>query len=367
MSGSPAPSSPAAPPAPGFAIAGRPVGPGCPPLIIAELSGNHNGEIDRARALIDAAADAGADAVKLQTYTPDTITLDHDGPGFRLEGGPWAGRTLHELYAEAHTPYAWHGPLFAHARARGVLIFSSVFDETAVDLLEGLDAPAYKIASFEAVDLPLIARAARAGKPLIVSTGMASPAEIDAALATARAHGTGEVALLHCVSAYPARFSDARLGAVPRLAREFGCVTGLSDHTPGTTASVAAVALGAAIIEKHVTLARADGGPDAAFSLEPDELARLVADCRDAFEASGEALGEAAYARGVEESANRTYRRSLYVVADVAAGQPLGPAHVRSIRPGFGLAPVHLPEVMGRLAARDLKRGEPLAWDMLAS
>ena len=358
MPGSPAPSSPA----PGFAIAGRPVGPGQPPLIIAELSGNHNGEIDRARRLIDAAGDAGADAVKLQTYTPDTITMDHDGPGFRLEGGLWAGRTLHELYAEAHTPYAWHAPLFAHARARGMLIFSSVFDETAVELLEGLDAPAYKIASFEAVDLPLIARAARAGKPLVISTGMTSPAEIGAALATARAHGTGEVALLHCVSAYPARFSDARLGMIPRLAREFGCVAGLSDHTPGTTASVAAVALGASVIEKHVTLARADGGPDAAFSLEPAELARLVRDCRDAFDA----LGEAAYARGVEESANRTYRRSLYVVADVAAGQALGPAHVRSIRPGFGLPPAHLPEVLGRLAARDLKRGEPLAWDMLA-
>ena len=362
MSGSPASTS-SRPSSPGFAIAGRPVGPGHPPLIIAELSGNHNGEIDRARRLIDAAADAGADAVKLQTYTPDTITLDHDGPGFRLEGGLWAGRTLHDLYTEAHTPYAWHAPLFAHARARGILMFSSVFDETAVALLEGLDAPAYKIASFEAVDLPLVARTAEAGKPLIISTGMASSAEIGGALATARAHGTGEVALLHCVSAYPARFGDAKLGTIPRLAREFGCVAGLSDHTPGTTAAVAAVALGAAVIEKHVTLARADGGPDSAFSLEPAELSRLVEDCRDAFDA----LGEAAYARGVEESANRTYRRSLYVVADVAAGQPLGAAHVRSIRPGFGLPPALFAEVLGRPAARALKRGEPLAWDMLAS
>ena len=345
----------------GFSIAGRPVGGAAPPFVIAELSGNHNGDLDRGRRLIDAAADAGADAVKLQTYTPDTITLDHDGPGFRLEGGLWAGRTLHELYAEAHTPYAWHAPLFAHARARGIVIFSSVFDETAVDLLQGLDAPAYKIASFEAVDLPLIARTAATGKPLIVSTGMASPSEIAAALATAQAHGTGEVALLHCVSAYPARFSDAKLATIPRLAADFGCVAGLSDHTPGTVAAVAAVALGAAIVEKHVTLDRADGGPDSSFSLEPPELAQLVRDCRDAHSA----LGEAGYARGVEESANRTYRRSLYVVADVARGVRLGPQHIRSIRPGFGLPPSHLDEVLGRRAARDLKRGEPLAWDMV--
>ncbi len=346
---------------PTFKIAGRPIGAGAPPFIIAELSGNHNGDIDRARRLIDVAAEAGADAVKLQTYTPDTITLDHDGPGFRLEGGLWAGRTLYELYAEAHTPYAWHAPLFAHARACGIAIFSSVFDETAVDLLDGLDAPAYKIASFEAVDLPLIARTAATGRPLIISTGMASRAEIAAALAIARAHGSGEAALLHCVSAYPATFADAKLGAIARLAADFGCVTGLSDHTPGTTAAVAAVALGASVIEKHVTLARADGGPDAAFSLEPDELARLVRDCRDAHAA----LGEAAYARGVEESANRIYRRSLYVVADVAQGEPLTGVNVRSIRPGLGLPPAALAEVLGRPAARPLARGEPLAWDMV--
>ena len=345
----------------GFRIAGRRVGGDAPPFIIAELSGNHNGDIDRARRLIDAAAEAGADAVKLQTYTPDTITLDHDGPGFRLESGLWAGRTLHDLYGEAHTPYAWHAPLFAHAKARGIIIFSSVFDETAVELLEGLDAPAYKIASFEAVDLPLIARAAAAGKPLIISTGMASYDEVATALATAYAHGTGEICLLHCVSAYPAKFGDARLGSIPRLAADFGCVAGLSDHTPGTVAAVAAVALGASVIEKHVTLDRADGGPDSSFSLEPSELARLVADCRDAHAA----LGEGGYARGVEESANRTYRRSLYVVADVARGARLTAEHVRSIRPGFGLPPAELAGVLGRCAARDLKRGEPLAWDMV--
>jgi pseudaminic acid synthase len=350
-------------PQPGFAIAGRPVGPGAPPFIIAELSGNHNGELDRALRLIDAAADAGADAVKLQTYTPDTITLNHDGPGFRLEGGLWNGRTLYDLYTEAHTPYAWHAPLFAHARARGLIIFSSVFDETAVELLEDLDAPAYKIASFEAVDLPLIARTAQAGKPLIISTGMTTPSEIAAAMATARAHGTGEVALLHCVSTYPARFPEANLRMVPRLAADYGCLAGLSDHTPGTAAAVAAIALGAAVIEKHVTLSRAEGGPDAAFSLEPEELARLTADCRHAWEA----LGEAAYLRGAEEGANRTFRRSLYVVRDVAAGAPLTAADVRSIRPGFGLEPDRLAEVLGRPATRDLKRGEPLAWDMIGA
>jgi pseudaminic acid synthase len=329
-------------PQPGFAIAGRPVGPGAPPFIIAELSGNHNGELDRALRLIDAAADAGADAVKLQTYTPDTITLN--------------------LYTEAHTPYAWHAPLFAHARARGLIIFSSVFDETAVELLEDLDAPAYKIASFEAVDLPLIARTAQAGKPLIISTGMTTPSEIAAAMATARAHGTGEVALLHCVSTYPARFPEANLRMVPRLAADYGCLAGLSDHTPGTAAAVAAIALGAAVIEKHVTLSRAEGGPDAAFSLEPEELARLTADCRHAWEA----LGEAAYLRGAEEGANRTFRRSLYVVRDVAAGAPLTAADVRSIRPGFGLEPDRLAEVLGRPATRDLKPYRPRAAESAA-
>jgi N-acetylneuraminate synthase len=345
-----------------FSIAGRPLGPGHPPLVIAELSGNHNGSLDRALALVDAAAAAGADAVKLQTYTPDTITLDHDGPGFRIETGLWAGRTLYDLYGEAFTPYEWHAPLFARAREHGLIVFSSPFDDTAVDLLEELDAPAFKIASFEAVDLPLIRRAARSGKPLIISTGMTSPAEIAAAVGAAREAGA-DVALLHCVSAYPARFCDANLRMIPRLAQDFDCVAGLSDHTPGTAAAVAAIALGAAIIEKHFTLARADGGPDSAFSLEPAELSALVADCRHAWEA----LGEAAYARGETETANRQFRRSLYVMRDVAEGETITAADVRSIRPGFGLEPSRLPEVLGRRAARDLKRGEPLQLDMLAA
>ncbi len=347
-------------PAP-FIIAGRPIGPGHPPFIIAELSGNHNGELSRALQLIDAAADAGADAVKLQTYTADTITIDHDGPGFRLEGGLWSGRTLHDLYSQAFTPYEWHAALFAHARARGLIVFSSPFDETAVDLLEGLDAPAFKIASFEAVDLPLIARAARSGKPLIISTGMTDRAEIGAAARRALDAGAGGVALLHCVSAYPARFEDANLAMIPRLAADYDCIVGLSDHTPGTVAAVAAVALGASLIEKHFTLARADGGPDAAFSLEPAELKQLVDDCRNAWSA----LGAAEYRRGETEAHNRQFRRSLYVVRDVAAGAVLTPEDVRSIRPGFGLEPARLPDILGRPATRGLRRGEPFALDMI--
>jgi pseudaminic acid synthase len=344
-----------------FAIAGREISPAHPPLVIAELSGNHNQSLDRARTLIDAAADAGAEAVKLQTYTADTITIDHDGPGFRIKDGLWAGRTLHDLYGEAFTPYAWHAPLFEHARARGLMVFSSPFDETAIDLLRSLDAPAYKIASFEAIDLPLITRAAGTGRPLIISTGMTTPAEIADAVGAAEAGGDGGVALLHCVSAYPARYEDANLRAIPRLAADYGCAIGLSDHTPGTATSVAAIALGACIIEKHFTLARADGGPDSAFSLEPDELRRLVDDCRHAWDA----LGDAALGRAPDEEANKQFRRSLYVVRNVARGAVLTGGDVRSIRPGYGLPPKHLPRVLGRPAARDLTRGEPVAWEMV--
>jgi len=344
----------------GFAIAERAIGPDQPPFVIAELSGNHNGELSRALELIDAAAAAGADAVKLQTYTPDTITLDHQGPGFRIETGLWAGRTLHELYAEAFTPFEWHGALFEHARSRGLIIFSSPFDETAVELLEELDAPAFKIASFEATDLPLIRRAARSGRPLIISTGMTSSEEISEAVETARGAGA-PVALLHCVSAYPAAYADANLRMIPRLAEDFGCVTGLSDHTPGTAAATAAVALGGCIIEKHFTLRRADGGPDAAFSLEPDELRQLVLDCANAWSA----LGVADYRRCGVETTNRQFRRSLYVVRDIPRGTVVTSRDVRSIRPGFGLEPKRLPEVLGRIARRDLRRGEPFATDMV--
>jgi len=344
-----------------LSISDRSVGPDVPPFIIAELSGNHNQDLDRAKRLIDACAAAGADAVKLQTYTPDTITIDHDGPGFRLESGLWAGKTLYELYGEAFTPFEWHPTLFDHARQQGLIILSSPFDDTAVDLLESLDAPAFKIASFEVIDLPLIKRACRTGRPLIVSTGMTSPQEIADAVGAARSSGVDDIVLLHCVSSYPATFADANLRAIPRLRQDFGCLVGLSDHTPGTAAAVAAVALGACVIEKHVTLARADGGPDSAFSLEPHELAALVRDCADAWTS----LGQPDYRRGDDEIVNRQFRRSLYVVRDMAQGETLTSDGVRSIRPGFGLPPRHLPDVLGRKAARALKRGEPLSWDMM--
>ena len=346
----------------GLSIAGRKIGPDQPPYVICELSGNHNGSLERALELLDAAAATGADAVKIQTYTPDTITIDCDRPEFKIHGGLWDGRTLYDLYGEAQTPYKWHEALFARAKALGVVLFSSPFDESAVDLLEGLGAPAYKIASFEATDLPLIEYAARTGKPVIISTGLCSLEEMGQAAGAARAAGAGGVALLHCVSAYPAPVEEANVRTVPDLAARFGVITGLSDHTPGSAASVAAVAMGAAIIEKHFTLARSDGGPDAAFSLEPGEFKALVDDCRSAWAA----LGQVHYDLEGSEKANLQFRRSLYVVADAAAGDEITKANVRSIRPGFGLPPKHLPEVLGRKTSRALKRGEPLSWDMLA-
>jgi N-acetylneuraminate synthase len=346
---------------PEIEIAGRRIGAGHAPFVICELSGNHNGSLERALSMIDAAADTGCDAIKIQTYTADTITLDVDRPEFRIRGGLWDGRSLYELYQEAQTPYEWHAALFERARARGVILFSSPFDESAVDLLADLGAPAYKIASFEAVDLPLIRYAAAKGKPLIISTGMANLGEIEAARAAALDAGAPGVALLHCVSSYPAALEDANVRTVADMAGRFGCPVGLSDHTPGTAAAVAAVALGASVIEKHFTLARADGGPDAAFSLEPGEFRALVADCRAAWRA----LGRAHYDLLGAERGNLAFRRSLYVTAEVKAGEPLSRANVRSVRPGLGLPPGELDKVLGRPAARDLKRGEPLAWEMV--
>ena len=342
-------------------IAGRKIGLAHEPFVICELSGNHNGSLERALVMLEAAAATGADAIKIQTYTPDTITLDHDGPEFRIEGGLWDGRTLYDLYGEAQTPYEWHAALFAKAKQLGVILFSTPFDETAIDLLEGLDAPAYKIASFEVIDLPLIASVARRGKPMIISTGMANLAEIGDAVDTALQHGAPGVVLLHCVSAYPAPMDEANVRTVPDLAERFGVISGLSDHTPGSAASVAAVALGACVIEKHFTLARSDGGPDATFSLEPAEFTALTRDCKDAWRA----LGKVGYDLLGSEQGNIAFRRSLYVVADVAKGEVLTTAHVRSIRPGFGLAPRHLDEVLGKVAKRDLTRGEAFSWDMI--
>ena len=346
---------------PEISIAGRRIGADHPPYVICELSGNHNGSLDRALAMVDAAADTGCDAIKIQTYTADTITLDVDRPEFVIHGGLWDGRSLYELYQEAQTPFEWHAAIFERAAKRGVTIFSSPFDETAVDLLADLGAPAFKIASFEAVDLPLIRYAAAKGRPLIISAGMANLAEIEAAGGAALAGGAAGVLLLHCVSSYPATFEDANVRTVADMAARFGCPVGLSDHTPGTAAAVAAVAMGACAVEKHFTLARADGGPDSEFSLEPAEFRALVRDTKDAWAS----LGTVNYDLLGSERGNVQFRRSLYVTADVKAGEVLTRGNVRSVRPGLGLPPADLERVLGRAAARDLVRGEPLAWDMV--
>ncbi len=339
-------------------IGGHPIGPSHPPFVVAEMSGNHNGDLGRALAIMEAAKDAGADAVKLQTYTADTITIDHDGPEFRIKGGPWDGRRLYDLYQEAHTPWDWHQALFDKGRELELIVFSSPFDATAVDFLEGLDCPAYKIASFEAVDLPLVACAAATGKPVIISTGMANRQEIDAAARSARENGGGGLALLHCVSAYPALPEEANLRTIPHMISSFEVAVGLSDHTPGIGVSVASVALGACFIEKHFTLSRDDGGVDAAFSLEPREFEALTRECRAAWEA----LGNVCYERTSGEKENVLFRRSLYVVMDIAQGEAFTEENIRSIRPGHGLPPKHYEEILGSKAKRALARGEALQW-----
>lgn len=344
-------------------IAGRAIGPRQPPYLIAELSGNHMGSIDLALELLEAARDAGADAAKIQTYTADSITIDHDGPGFVIEEGLWSGRTLHELYRQAETPPEWHQQLFEKALSLQLTLFSSPFDAAAVDLLETLDTPAYKIASFEIVDLELIRCAAATGKPMIMSTGLATKEEIAEGMKAAQDGGCESLALLHCVSGYPTPAKESNLRTIADLADSFDTVVGLSDHSLGTAVSVAAVAAGASIIEKHFVMRRADGGVDAAFSLEPQEFRALVRDCRDAFDA----LGVVDYGIKDSERAAREHRRSLYAVADIAAGETLSAANVRSIRPGFGLHTRHLKEVVGQRAAIDIRRGTPLSWDILAA
>ncbi len=339
---------------------GRPVGPGHPPWIVAELSANHLGDLARAHAIVDAAAAAGCDAIKFQTFTPASMTLAGDGPGFRIERGPWAGRTLWDLYDEAHLPWAWHAELFAHARAVGLVPFSTPFDPDAVTALAGLGPLVWKIASFEAGDDELIAACAATGRPIILSTGMASDDEVAHAVAAARAHGGRDLILLHCVSGYPTPPEQMNLRRLATLAR-FAPV-GLSDHSPGAVVPIAAVALGACVIEKHLTLARADGGPDAGFSLEPDEMAEVVRGCRAAWAA----LGDGGAARPPVEAESRGFRRSLYAVADIAVGEPLSRANVRAIRPGYGLAPRHLGELLGRPARVAIARGTPLAWELVA-
>ena len=342
-------------------IAGRRIGPGCPPYVIAELSANHNGSLGAALKLIEAAAEAGADAIKIQTYRADTITIDSDKPEFRIEGGLLDGRTLYELYEQAHTPWEWHAELFARAREVGITMFSSPFDFTAVDLLEELGAPAFKIASFEAVDLPLIRRVAATGKPMIISTGMSDEAEIESAVGAARAGGCNELIVLHCVSGYPAPAADYNLRTLVDIGARHDVVVGLSDHTLGNATAIASIALGASVIEKHFTLDRKGGGPDDSFSLEPHELQALCRDCRTAWEA----LGKVDYTRKESETGNAQFRRSLYVVADVKAGDTVTPENVRSIRPGFGLAPRHYDDILGRRFASDVSRATPLSWELL--
>ena len=341
---------------PEIAIAGRNIGPEYAPYVIAEMSANHNGNIETAFKIIEAAKLAGADAVKLQTYRPDTITLDCDTEDFRIHGGLWDGRTLYELYEEAHMPWEWHAPLFAHARKHGITIFSSPFDNTAVDLLEDLNAPAYKIASFEAVDIPLIKYVASTGKPMIISTGMADAQEIQEAIDAARAGGCKELAILHCVSGYPAPAEDYNLRTIPDMMQRFGLVTGLSDHTLDNTTALTSVALGASIIEKHFTLNRSGGGPDDSFSLEPAELAALCRDSKTAWAA----LGQVDYGRKSSEQGNAKFRRSLYFVKNMSIGEILTPDSVRSLRPGYGLKPKELDRIIGRKLATNVFFGQPV-------
>ncbi|BCG83471.1 pseudaminic acid synthase [Mesorhizobium sp. 113-3-3] len=344
-------------------IAGRLIGPDQPPYVIAELSANHNGRIETALQIVEEAKKAGADAVKLQTYKPDTITLDSDGEEFRIKGGLWDGRRLYDLYEEAHMPWDWHKLLFDHARKVGTTIFSSPFDSTAIDLLEDLNAPAYKIASFEAVDLPLIKYAASTGKPMIISTGMADADEIQEAIDAARDGGCRELAILHCVSGYPAPADDYNLHTIGDMIDRFGLVTGLSDHTLDNTTAITSVALGASIIEKHFTLDRGGGGPDDSFSLEPAEMAALCAGAKTAWQA----LGKVDYGRKSSEQGNVKFRRSLYFVRDLKAGDVITRDCIRSVRPGFGLAPKNLEAVLGRKVTRDVRSSTAVLPELIDS
>lgn len=334
-----------------------------PPLVIAEMSGNHNQSLDRAMEIVEIAAAAGAHALKLQTYTADTMTIDLSEREFFIsdEHSLWKGESLYALYQKAHTPWEWHKPIFDRCRELGMIGFSTPFDATAVDFLEELDVPCYKVASFENIDLPLIARVARTGKPMIISTGMATVAEIDEAVQTARQNGCEDLILLKCTSSYPASPASSNLATIPHMRELFKCHVGLSDHTMGIGAAVASAALGAVAIEKHITTKRADGGVDSAFSLEPDELAALVRET----ETAAVAVGAIAYGRGEEECGSLMFRRTLYVVENMKAGDELTPANLRAIRPGLGLPPKFLPQLLGKRVSRDVSRGTPASWELL--
>lgn len=333
------------------------------PFVVAEMSGNHNGDLGRALAIVDAIAESGAQAVKLQTYTADTITIDVDGPAFRVSSGHelWSGKNLYQLYTEAHTPWEWHAPIFERARERGLVAFSSPFDGTAVDLLEDLGAPAYKIASLEIGDVALLRRVAATGKPVIISTGAATVTDVDTAVRTLRAEGNDQIVVLACTSSYPASPAESNLRSLPVIRDTFDVVVGLSDHTKGIGVAVAAVALGACLLEKHVTLARTDGGVDSGFSLEPHELTALATETERAWQA----LGRVQLEPTPGEAESRRLRRSLYIVADVRAGETVTTQNVRSIRPAGGLEPAQLAGVLGRTFTRDAPRGTPLSWELL--
>jgi len=343
-------------------IAGRKIGEQYSPYIIAEMSANHNGDMDAALKIIEEAKRAGADAVKIQTYTADSITLKSNLPDFQISDGLWGGRTLYELYEWAHTPWAWHKPLFEHARKHDITIFSSPFDNTAVDLLEDLNAPAYKIASFEAVDLPLIKYVANTGKPMIISTGMADAEEIGEAIEAAREGGCEELAILHCVSGYPASPEDYNLRTIKDMRERFGLVTGLSDHTLDNTTAIASVVMGSSIIEKHFTLDRNGGGPDDSFSMEPPDLTAL---CRDA-KTAWSALGKVDYGMKSSEQANIKFRRSLYFVKALKTGDVVTADAVRSVRPGYGIAPKFVEHIVGKKVVRNIEKNSPVFFDDLA-
>ena len=342
-------------------INGRKIGPQEPPYIIAEMSANHNGDIKNAYGIIDMAIICGANAVKLQTYRADTLTINKDSSEFMIKGGLWDGKSLYELYEGAFMPWDWHKPLFEYAKKNNITIFSSPFDNSAVDLLEDLNAPAYKIASFEAVDLPLIKYVAKTGKPMIISTGMADAEEIEEAINAAREGGCNELAILHCVSAYPAPASDYNLRTLVDMQKKFGLVTGLSDHTIDNTTAIGSVALGASIIEKHVTLDRNGGGPDDTFSLEHNELKELVEGTKTAWQS----LGSIDYGRKSSELGNVQFRRSLYFIEDIEKGALVTEENVKSIRPGYGLAPKFFEEILGKKLLKTVKSGTAVSWDCL--
>lgn len=344
-------------------IAGRHIGSSHPPFVIAEMSGNHNQSLERALGIVEAAAKAGAHGLKIQTYTPDTMTIDLDEREYYISDPKslWKGASLYKLYGEAYTPWEWHKPIFDRARELGIIAFSTPFDDTAVDFLESLEVPCYKIASFENTDLPLIRRVAATGKPLIVSTGMATVAELDETVRAAREAGCKDLILLKCTSTYPSTAENTNILTIPHLRELFGCEVGLSDHTMGVGVSVASVALGATVIEKHFTLSRADGGVDSAFSMEPAEMAQLVVESEKAWQA----LGKVSYGPTEAEKKSLQYRRSLYVVQDLKKGDVLTKENVRAIRPGLGLPTKYLEQVLGKSVNRDVKRGTGLTWELL--